>query len=69
MAQVYKAAFGGGNSEIRVRWYFIALKGGFLATEASKWVETQGRMKYCRPIYQVRNDSSPFQLNSSRSFF
>jgi leukotriene-A4 hydrolase len=37
------------NPEIKLRWLLFALKSGFYKEEAAKWVQTVGRMKYCRP--------------------
>ncbi|KAI5474814.1 hypothetical protein MNV49_002391 [Pseudohyphozyma bogoriensis] len=48
-----------GNPEIKLRWYSLALKGGLYTVEAAKWVETAGRMKYCRPIYKAINRVDP----------
>ncbi|KAK4054352.1 Leucyl aminopeptidase yscIV [Microbotryomycetes sp. JL221] len=43
------------NPEIRFRWYLFALKSGQFAQDASFWVRTAGRMKYCRPVYSAIN--------------
>lgn len=34
----------------QLRWFLVALKGGFYAKEAAEWVRRQGRMKYCRCV-------------------
>ncbi|ORY89696.1 peptidase family M1-domain-containing protein [Leucosporidium creatinivorum] len=41
------------NPEIKLRWLLFALKSGFYKEEAAKWVQGQGRMKYCRPTYKA----------------
>ncbi|KAK4705696.1 hypothetical protein P7C70_g496, partial [Phenoliferia sp. Uapishka_3] len=48
-----------GNPEIRLRWYAVALKAGQFAKEAASWVETTGRMKFCRPTYKALNRVDP----------
>lgn len=45
------------NPEIKLRWLLFALKSGFYKEEAAKWVQTVGRMKYCRPSESLERSS------------
>lgn len=36
---------------IQWRWYATALKARMYENQAAKWVETKGRMKFCRSTY------------------
>ncbi|KLT41494.1 putative leukotriene-A4 hydrolase [Cutaneotrichosporon oleaginosum] len=45
------------NAEIKLRFYKIALASGpEYCKSAAKWVETKGRMKFCRPIFRLLNE-------------
>ncbi|GJN94354.1 hypothetical protein Rhopal_007428-T1 [Rhodotorula paludigena] len=59
MEKVYRFGAESKNPEILLRWFLVALKGGFYAKEAAEWVRRQGRMKYCRPIYRSLNTVDP----------
>ncbi|KAM0754058.1 hypothetical protein T439DRAFT_322944 [Meredithblackwellia eburnea MCA 4105] len=50
---------GQGNPEIRLRWYQLALKGGFYTEQAALWVQDWGRMKFARPTYKAINKVDP----------
>jgi leukotriene-A4 hydrolase len=44
-----------GSSEIRLRWYEVALKpesGGKYKESAAEWVSDKGRMKFCRVVFR-----------------
>ncbi|GMK59104.1 hypothetical protein CspeluHIS016_0701190 [Cutaneotrichosporon spelunceum] len=44
------------NAEIKLRFYKVALVSGpEYCGSAAKWVETKGRMKFCRPIFRLLN--------------
>jgi leukotriene-A4 hydrolase len=44
------------NAEIKLRFYKIALTAGpEYCDSAATWVETKGRMKFCRPIFRLLN--------------
>lgn len=49
------------NPEIKLRWYLFALKSGFRAPEAAKWIQRQGRSVSATrlTLYEITDIPSP----------
>ena len=66
-----KAYISSNNPEIRLRWLLFALKSGFEKDAAATWVQTQGRMKYCRWVpsrYLGREERAAEPVSSRPTF-
>jgi len=63
------------NSEIKYRWHMLALKANYqpIFTEVVKFITSQGRMKYIRPLYRslavCSRDLAVKTFQSNKAFY